>query len=248
MRIGLDLLQIKDHLNRDFPAFDENGIRVRMLDDYDSSEFKEYLKFRYDHWVKRLKYASGSQGNENFEYDKYDDHSIHFGAFDAKNRIVGCSRIILPVKHGLQAPDIFEDKIHPRVLRQAPVNQSIEASRLTVADDLGKKRRHVARMFYKVQYQFTKKFGFKFWYLVGEERFIRALRLLERFPFEIIGGGLQYMGSTRYPAVMEIEKAVNLLLKERPEFMHWLSEGIENIETVACFTLEDEELIDVGLL
>ncbi len=209
----------------------EGDLTARIFNSDDPREVELYQRFRYHYWVERYKCIKRPNENNELEYDDYDQHAVHFGAFSDKDRLVGYSRFILPGSHGLQVYNEFEELVHPRVkgvpnMGAPNIAKCVESSRLLVIPELGAKRHLVAQLIYKLKYQFMKRHSYKFWCIVAEKRLIRALRL-QKYPFEIIGAGKYYLGAVRYPAIMSIDKVDTILKVEEPEYFKWLNEGLE---------------------
>lgn len=229
MIVGSTVLYLRKALKMNFPVFQEHGVIARVLDADNHNERVYFQQFRYKYWVKEFNIVPESENDEQLEYDKYDEHSIHFGVFDPSQRMVGYSRLILPGQHGLQVHNAYEELVHPRVGGfTIDLSKCVESSRLTAIPEIGAKRRHVTQLLFKLKYQFIKRLGFEHWYLVAEKKYIRALWLLQRYPFEIIGEGKEYLGAVRYPAVMSLSKVESLILRERPQHYQWMNEGLED--------------------
>lgn len=212
--------------NKDIPVIKENGITGRMLNPKDRRDVKLYRKFRYLYWVKKFNFLKNLDTDDDSEQDKYDEHSVHFGAFDESDKLVGYVRFILPGSNGFQVYNEFEELVHPRIKDSHFSPQSVESSRLVVAPELGPRRRDVAKVIYKLQYQYFKRNGFKYWYHVSELKLIRALRL-QNYPFKIIGKPKEYQGASCYPAFVDLDELDSFLLKKNPKQYQWLNEGIE---------------------
>lgn len=221
-----DFSAIKKIIKDGFHVLEEDGIKARILNSDNPEEVKLYQRLRYHFWIEKFKYIKAPKRDHKLERDDYDEHSVHFGAFNIRQDLIGYSRFILPGPHGLQVQREFEELVHPRVKVPVDMAQCVESSRLIVIPELGPKRHQAAQMIYKLKYQFMKRFGFKYWYHVSEAKLIRALRL-QRYPFEIIGEGKEYQGATCYPAVMSIDKVDEILLKEKPEYYAWLNAELE---------------------
>ena len=132
---------------------EEDGIKARVLDSENPEEVEEYESFRYHYWIDKFKYIQAPKRDDKHEHDKYDDHSIHFGALKDDN-LIGYSRFILPGHHGLQVHREFEELVHPRIKVPIDMAKCVESSRLVVVPELGSKRHQVAQMIYKLKYQF----------------------------------------------------------------------------------------------
>ncbi len=210
------------------PVLKENGFVARLLDADNPTEMELFQRLRYRYWVEKFKFFKPkAPGEKKLESDAYDEHSVHFGAFNDRADLVAYSRFILPGPNGLQIKNEFEELVHPRVKANFNIPRSVESSRLIVEPNLGIKRHYVAQMIYKLKYQYMKLHGFRYWYIVSEKKLIRALRL-QKYPFEIIGKGREYYGSVRYPAVMDIDKVDSILKLEEPAYFKWLNEELED--------------------
>lgn len=234
-RFGISLLfkdkNVKPH------AIREGDLTARIFNSDDPHEVELYQRFRFHYWVERYKCIRRPDESTDLEYDDYDEHAVHFGAFDNKDHLVGYSRFILPGYHGLQVFNVFEELVHPRVKgapnigkssMQAPnISKCVESSRLLVIPERGIKRHLVAQLIYKLKYQFMKRNGYRFWCIVAEKKLIRALRF-QKYPFEVMGEGKYYLGAVRYPAIMDIDRADSVLKLKEPVYFRWLNEGLED--------------------
>lgn len=92
-------------------------------------EKKLIYELRYDVYCKEKKWLDSSNYPECLENDKYDKNSIHFGAFDVNNTLVGSVRLILPTNElPLPIEGTFEIDL-------APNQKRFEISRLVIPQD-----------------------------------------------------------------------------------------------------------------
>ncbi|HEY3374264.1 MAG TPA: GNAT family N-acyltransferase [Candidatus Aquicultor sp.] len=223
---------LRAFIKNQFPTFTERGVIGKLLDPDNPTELDLLRRFRYKYWVERFKYVDETETDGEYEYDKYDEHSTHFGVFDQDTEdIIGYARIISPGKHGLQVDNVFEDLVHPRAPDTDRMPRSAESSRLIVAPEAGGKRRDVARMLYKLQYQFFKRYGFKYWYTTTYIPFLRALRA-QKYKFDIIGPGQDYQGHMCFPTLMVMDEFDAYLSEKDPEHYYWLNDGIDEIKDI----------------
>ena len=96
----------------------------------ESTEEKKLIyKLRYDIYCEEKKWLDSSNYLRCIENDKYDDSSLHFGAFDINNVLVGSVRLILP-KNGMAIPIEKAFGFYP------DCNQKkVEISRLVIPKD-----------------------------------------------------------------------------------------------------------------
>jgi len=238
--------QVKLKLKNGFPAFAEDGIAVRVLNPDSADDLNLLQEFRYNHYVESLKYVERPSHGKKIEYDKYDEHAVHFGAFDDRNILVGYTRLILPGQHGLQVHNEFEDLIHPRLDPARDMKKCIESSRFIVAPELGHRRYQAAQMLYKIKYQFVKRFGFKYWYQVSEMKLIRAHRH-KKYPFKVIGEAKEYQGALCYPAAVDLDDFDNNLMEKAAEHYRWMNEGLEEINDYRDLVSRNFAFIDQSL-
>ena len=66
----------------------------RMVEDAEEKEL--IYKLRYDIYCEEKRWLDSSNYLKRIEYDKYDENSLHFGAFDVNNILVGSVRLIFP--------------------------------------------------------------------------------------------------------------------------------------------------------
>lgn len=201
---------------------------ARILDPENPKDLRLFQEFRYKYWVEEYKFAPKPSHGKRVERDKYDDHSVHFGVLDRDNRLIGYSRLILPVKNGLQVYGEFEDLIHPHLDPAKDMSESVESSRFVVAHDLGAERFLVPQLLQKLQYQFIKLTGYKYWYQVSEMKLIRRFRR-QNYHFSIIGDGKDYQGGICYPAALTVSSAERRLEQEVPEHFSWLQQGVDEM-------------------
>lgn len=94
-----------------------------------AEEKKLIYKLRYDIYCEEKKWLDSSNYLKCQESDKYDESSLHFGAFDINNILVGSVRLILP-KNGMAIPieKDFEISISSN-------QKKVEISRLVIPKD-----------------------------------------------------------------------------------------------------------------
>jgi N-acyl amino acid synthase of PEP-CTERM/exosortase system len=63
----------------------------------DSPELlQEVYKLRFQVYARECRFISADDYPEGMERDAYDEHAVHFGAFDEEGQIIGAVRLILP--------------------------------------------------------------------------------------------------------------------------------------------------------
>ena len=96
----------------------------------ESAEEKKLIyKLRYDIYCEEKKWLDSSNYLRCIENDNYDDSSLHFGAFDINNILVGSVRLILP-KNGMAIPIEKEFGFYPDCDQK-----KVEISRLVIPKD-----------------------------------------------------------------------------------------------------------------
>lgn len=205
----------------------DGNYTARILDPRDENDRRMFEELRYKYWVEEYKFLPEFAGSEKRERDEYDENAVHCGAFDQSDNLVGYVRIILPKKHGLQVETEFGHIFKPFSDHLKNLKQSVETSRLIVKRELGKERHKVAELLYKLEYRYSKKFGYRYWYQISEEKLIRACRR-QMFPFEVVDKGKEYQNGICCPAIMDIEEYDSILLKKAPDYYRWLNEGLND--------------------
>jgi N-acyl amino acid synthase of PEP-CTERM/exosortase system len=98
----------------------------------DSPELlKEVFKLRFQVYARERAFINAENYPEGVERDAYDDHAVHFGAFDEEGQIIGAVRLILPSSEKFLIEERcgvlpFEDSLPSRSLHA-------EISRLTIS-------------------------------------------------------------------------------------------------------------------
>lgn len=198
----------------------EAGQVVRPIDWSNPEEVARYQEFRYSVMVEELGWVAPPEPGTRREYDRYDRHAVHFGAFvESTGEVVGCARLILPSSDGLQVVNEF-----PEAFRTAEFDpdRSVEISRLLtrgVARPSGGQHT-LAQRIYRCFYTWCAPRGRDRWYAVIEKRLVRALRL-QHFPFRTIGEGKWYQDATCYPVLLKTEELWHDVGVKDPETWAW---------------------------
>lgn len=94
-----DLIEVKD-----------GSLSAKVLDLDNQDEIEEARTFRHKIFLEELGWTLlDSRGQE---FDEYDKNSVHFGAFEDSNKLVGYCRLILN-KDGFMIEKEFADLVHP---------------------------------------------------------------------------------------------------------------------------------------
>lgn len=210
--------------------FKEKDYLVKIIGDDDLKEVLQYQNLRYRLKVQKFKWITAPDPRKPIAYDKYDAHSIHFGAFNPGGKLRAYSRLILPTKNSnLQIFDEFDSLIDPDFTPNWSPDSSAEVSSLLVDDDFKHPigyRFGAAQWLYKIMLRWSIINKRRYWYVVSEKRFIRALRF-QGFPFKIIGEGKDYQGAVTYPAVLDLDECCSYLMRTNRDALNWYVEDLD---------------------
>ncbi len=210
---------------------------------------EEVYKLRYQVYCKEANFIKEEDYPQKSESDEFDKHSVHFGAFNPDNLLVGTVRLILPVV------EKFPIEEHCSILNfdreSIKRSESVEISRLTISKQLRRRNfdglyyephvqdksvedrntlfmrrvRPMAFGLYRAIYQECKRTGIKHWFALME-RTLWLLLKIHGFVFEPIGPEVDFYGMvTPYVStISEIEKNVH---EKFPQFYEYFMKGLE---------------------
>jgi N-acyl amino acid synthase of PEP-CTERM/exosortase system len=209
----------------------------------------EAFRLRFQVYCKECNFIKESDYPAGFETDAFDEHSLHFGAFDDEERLVGGVRLILPSCAKFPIED------HCRALNidygAIPRTGCGEVSRLTISklfrrrandglyyepqakdekvEEKGmyflRRVRPMAFGLYRAMYQESKRIGISHWFALMEPALWTLLKI-HGFIFKPIGPSVDFYGIvTPYIAdLSELEKNVR---EKFPQFFAYFMENLE---------------------
>jgi N-acyl amino acid synthase of PEP-CTERM/exosortase system len=218
---------------------------------------RDIYKLRYNVYAEEFGFEKKEDHPGGYEKDEYDENSIHFAALDENDEVIGTVRLVLnsekgfPIEHAVKtkfigdkpSPDKITEISRLAVSRnfrrrkkdgQFGVESYIKKSKGGILPDKGhasdqqqkRKRPEIVLGLYRILYHASKRMGITHWYMITEKKLFRSLKRYG-FIFHQIGEPVQYHG-TRVPylgIILEIEQK---LIKEKPEFLINLLDGLEN--------------------
>jgi len=150
-------------------------------------------KLRYDIYCKEKRWLASSSYLKCLESDEYDKRSLHFGAFDVNNILVGSVRLIIP-ENNMPIPmeEIFE--IVPNLNQKR-----VEVSRLVIP----KNRRgyNILMGLVRTIYDWAIENGITHAYTISENDLLNYINR-KGYPFKAIKDGKYYFGGYTIPACM----------------------------------------------
>ncbi len=191
-------------------------------------ELKKLYQLRYDVYCTQKGFLDPAKYPDKLETDIFDQHSLHFGAFDTLGNALGTLRLIRNSDKGFPMLDHCEINVPDEILQK-----SGEISRLAVSKMIRKRRgdgeygmvveggpidekpkvslqhnrrRHrpaIVVGLYKNLYQESRKNGITHWLAVMEPGLVKLLKRFH-FNFEAIGPEVDYYGPVR-PYMVSLE-------------------------------------------
>lgn len=170
-------------------------------------EEKELIyKLRYEIYCKEKEWLDSSNYSKHLENDKYDKSSIHFGAFDINNILVGSVRLILQ-QDSMPIP-IDEVFGIPFDVKQ----RKVEISRLVIPKD----RRGLnvlSGLFYAI-YDWGNENGITHAYAIVENNLLNYINRLG-YPFKAIRAGKNYFGGYTIPICLilsDVKETIKIIV------------------------------------
>lgn len=177
------------------------------------------------------------------EIDEYDANSAHFCAFDLRDNLVGCVRLVRP-----DALQTFPFQRHCSALLEgvtlpAP-SEAAEISRLMVSQDYRRRRGDILASvtiqegpaipahemrdnspqillsLYRQMYAFSLNNGIRYWYAAMERSLARALTRMN-FGFRQIGPPTDYYGPVA-PYLADLRELEALVGQSNPALLAWM--------------------------
>lgn len=159
----------------------------------DDEEMKLIYRLRYDIYCEEKKWLSSSDYLRCLENDKYDKNSLHFGAFDENNILVGSVRLILPdINMLLPFEEIFE--IEPNF-----DEKRAEVSRLVIPKD--RRGYNISMGLIRTIYEWGINNNMTHAYSIIENDFMIYINR-KGYPFKPIKEGKKYFGGYTIPTCL----------------------------------------------
>ena len=173
----------------------------------ESAEEKEFIyKLRYDIYCKEKEWLDSSKYSRRLENDKYDKSSIHFGAFDVNNILVGSVRLILP-QDSMSIPIEEAFEIVPNLNQKR-----VEVSRLVIP----KNRRgfDILMGLIRTIYEWAIENNVTHAYATIENNLLNYL-VRKSYPFKQIKNGKDYFGGYTIPTCLIISDVEDFVVLKR---------------------------------
>ncbi len=200
-------------------------------------------RLRFDVYCVERGYLQRENYPSSLEIDKFDAHSLHFGAFNRAGETVGTIRLVQPNSQGF--PLLQHCQLHDEVIP----DEIVEISRLAVSknyrrrreDDIygispdqivmpdpvpedRRRRPEIVLGLYKIIYQESKRRGITHW-LAAMERSLVRLLWRYGFSFDAIGPEVDYYGPVT-PYITKISEIERDVLAIRPSIFKEFNEGL----------------------
>ena len=169
-----------------------------------AEEKKLIYKLRYDIYCSEKQWLESSNYLECLESDEYDKNSIHFGAFDDNNILVGSVRLIIPDK-GMAIPIEKAFELAPKYDQKR-----LEVSRLVIPKD--RRGYNLVMGLIRTIYTWAIENGITHAYIISEKN---LLNYIERkgYPFTPISEGKDYFGGYTIPACLVVSDVEDYFVK-----------------------------------
>lgn len=178
-------------------------------------ELEATYRLRYEVYCLERNYLPPEQFPHGLEHDEFDEHSVHFVAYEENchKELLGCFRLILPNRHGLPIHTHFS--LHDP---SSELGRTVEMSRLIVAPSSRSITHHVFMGLMKQVYIYSKEHEIGQRHAVLDERLLRFLTRLG-LPFREIGLSKFFLGGDCVP-VTTSAKAFDELLPARNAWLY----------------------------
>lgn len=212
-------------------------------------ERMESFRLRYQVYCKECHFISEEDYPLGYECDGFDEHSLHFGAYDLAGNLVGGSRLILPecrkfpIEEHCPSLDIDLEK-YPRQF-------CAEISRLTIsklyrrrADDglyygpricdetvesgsehFKRRLKPMAFGLYRAMYHESKRRNIRYW-LALMEKTLWLLLKIHGFEFKPAGPQVEFYGIV-WPFFADISEIEKNVYEKFPQFFQFFMQGLE---------------------
>jgi N-acyl amino acid synthase of PEP-CTERM/exosortase system len=214
---------------------------------------RDSYRLRYDVYCLERNFLEAHDYPDCLETDAFDPHSLHLGAMNLHDELVGTVRLVRPGSAGLpmyHACRLFPEELH----RISQIENLAEISRLAIsrryhrrkgdgvfalggAENYGPNPRKdagqddkrgnppVVVSLYKSLYQASKRRGITH-VLAAIEKSLHRLLTEFDFPFRPIGPEVDYFGPVT-PYILDIAEFEDILLKKRPSLLDEFLNGLE---------------------
>ena len=211
---------------------------ARLLDD--PALLAASYRLRFNVYCLERQFLEASRYPSEMETDEFDEHSIHLGAVDADDELIGTARLILRGPLGL--PIFRHCTIAPEFADVAALPSAAEISRLSVSRDAdrddarpnrrGQRRRGRVRpgavrmAITKVLYQASKSLGVTHWLVAIEPSLYRML-VRSGLPFVQIGPATNYLGIVA-PYLMALADLDDIVSRGERAALRDFNEGLDS--------------------
>ena len=237
-------------LNLEAPMFKLANFRFMFVED--EALRKETYRLRYQIYVEEFGFESPSDHPEGYERDIYDAHSVHFAVVDEHSgEVVGTTRVVLNSEIGFPmtkidhisfkgAPsdlnkimEISRFAVHTNYRRRredllfygAPEMNPLDAKEILQRVPDRRKRPVLLYGIFRLLYHLSRMKGIDFWCMISEQNLFEAVTYMG-FIFHPIGLEVNFHG-LRTPYIAFLDELEDYWIKEKPEFMIFLAEGLE---------------------
>ena len=159
--------------------------------------------------------------------DRWVDQSIYFGAF-LDDKPVGVARLI-PYSQDFHCWDIFEvhaawgERFEGMNLERC----AYEVSALSVPRDAPGGRHAISAALYRAMFQFSLAEARFIWFAGISPVLGRILNRRLGIPLDVIGPGIDYMGSRRMPIIIDLIEFLQRARVESPDEWAYFTNGLE---------------------
>lgn len=219
----------------------------RLVEDMD--DLKKLYQLRYDVYCVQKNFLRQDDYPDRCETDVFDQHSLHFGAFDDLGNALGTLRLVKNSPRGFPMTDHCDINVPDHILDKAG-----EISRLAVSNIIRKRkgdgeygmavnggsidsasekrtdhnrRRHrpdIVVGLYKSLYQESRRCGITHWIAAMEPGLLKLLRRFY-FSFESIGPEVDYYGPVR-PYMVSLESIEDQVYEKSKPFYAAFVKGL----------------------
>ena len=212
---------------------------ARLLDD--PALLEASYRLRFNVYCLERQFLEASRYPTEMETDEFDEQSIHLGALDDRDELIGTARLILRGPLGL--PIFRHCAIAPEFAAVAALPGAAEISRLSVSrdaerDDARLNRRGTRRQrervrpgavrlaITKVLYQASKGLGVTHWLVAIEPSLYRIL-VRSGLPFVQIGPATDYLGTVA-PYLMALADLDEIVARGERAALRTFNEGLDS--------------------
>lgn len=188
-----------------------------------NDQLKKSYRFRYHLYCEVEKLLKKEDYPNKLEFDKFDEHSIHFVALDNNDNIVGTIRLIKDSELGFPTEEEFNLK---EIMKKDNRKKTIEVSRLMTTKEYRKS--FLSNDLYKAIYKYSNQNNIEFWLGCVEIWLLKKIKAVFD-NIEIIGEPKFCFNAMNYPFLIDLKKMQKELKIKNKFLFYYLNKKSKKI-------------------